>query len=46
MEKTPFIQLRSISNYIAERNKTKWNMKTAICNLNNELIKLVEVISL
>ena len=46
MEKIPFIQLRSISNYIAERNKTKWDMKTAICNLNNELIKLVEVISL
>src|SRR6266487_4030279 len=43
MEKIPFIQLRSISNYIAERNKTKWDMKTAICNLNNELIKLVEV---
>jgi futalosine hydrolase len=45
MEKIPFIQLRSISNYIAERNKTKWDMKTSICHLNDELIKLVEIIS-
>jgi futalosine hydrolase len=42
MEKIPFIQLRAVSNYIAERNKKKWNMKTSIVNLNKELIKLVE----
>jgi futalosine hydrolase len=24
MEKIPFMQLRSISNYIAERDKSKW----------------------
>jgi futalosine hydrolase len=44
MEKIPFIQLRSISNYIAERNKAKWDMKKSIANLNNELIKLIETL--
>jgi futalosine hydrolase len=42
MEKIPFIQLRSISNYIAERDKKKWDMKQSIINLNNELIKFIE----
>jgi len=42
MEGVPFVQLRSVSNYIAERDKKKWDMKTAIFNLNKELIKLVE----
>jgi len=44
MEKCPFIQLRSISNYIAERDKKKWKMKKAIRNLNDELIKIIESI--
>ncbi|HNF46598.1 MAG TPA: futalosine hydrolase, partial [Chitinophagaceae bacterium] len=34
MEKIPFLQIRSVSNYIAERNKQKWNMKEAVENLN------------
>jgi futalosine hydrolase len=38
----PFIQLRSISNYVGERNKTKWKMNLAIENLNIELTKLAE----
>lgn len=42
MEKTPFIQLRAVSNYIAERNKKNWNMKDSVVNLNIELIKLLE----
>lgn len=42
MEKIPFVQLRSVSNYVTERNKTRWDMKTAIINLNKELINLVE----
>ena len=45
MEKIPFLQLRSISNYIAERDKTKWEMKRSIVNLNKELIHLVETIN-
>jgi len=42
MEKLPFIQLRAVSNYIAERNKKNWNMKTSIINLNTELIRLLD----
>jgi len=41
MEKIPFIQLRAVSNYIAERNKKNWNMKESITNLNKEIIKLL-----
>jgi futalosine hydrolase len=40
VEKIPFLQIRSISNYIGERNKSKWNMKDAIINLNKEIIRL------
>lgn len=41
MERIPFLQLRSISNYIAERNKKKWNMQQSIVNLNQVLIQLL-----
>lgn len=42
MEKIPFLQIRAVSNYIAERNKKNWNMKESIINLNNELIGLLK----
>lgn len=38
----PFIQLRAISNYVGERDKTKWEIDVAISNLHNELIKLLK----
>jgi futalosine hydrolase len=41
-ENIPFVQIRSISNYVGERNKQKWKLKEAVQNLNNELIRLVE----
>jgi futalosine hydrolase len=41
LEKIPFVQLRSVSNYIAERNKKNWDMKTAVHQLNQELLKLL-----
>jgi futalosine hydrolase len=41
MENIPFIQLRSISNYIGERNKKKWDMKDSIVNLNETLISTI-----
>ena len=41
----PFIQIRSISNSVGERDKTKWDMKNAIENLNFELKKLVDSIN-
>ncbi len=42
MENIPFIQIRSISNYIGERNKKNWNMKESVASLNRELITLIE----
>ncbi len=33
----PFLQLRSISNAVGERDKSKWKMAEAIDNLNEEL---------
>jgi futalosine hydrolase len=42
LEKIPFLQIRSISNYIGERNKKKWNMKEAVSNLNYELTRILE----
>ena len=41
MKKVPFIQIRSISNYIGERNKKKWDMNESIINLNEALIKTI-----
>ena len=38
----PYIQIRSTSNYIGERNKTNWKIELAIKNLNTQLIKLVK----
>ncbi|HQY10655.1 MAG TPA: futalosine hydrolase [Ferruginibacter sp.] len=40
-ENIPFLQLRSVSNLVGERDKTKWKMKEAIDNLNTELLKLI-----
>jgi len=37
-----FLQLRSISNSVGERDKQKWAMKEAITNLNIELKKLID----
>jgi futalosine hydrolase len=41
-EKIAFIQLRGISNYVGERDKSKWKMKEAINSLNKELAKVFE----
>jgi futalosine hydrolase len=40
-EAIPFIQIRSISNHVGERDKTKWKIKDAIENLNKELATLI-----
>lgn len=42
-ENIPFVQLRCSSNYVGERNKAKWKIKEAIHNLNQELIRIVEL---
>jgi futalosine hydrolase len=41
MQGVPFLQIRAMSNYIAERNKTKWNMMDSITNLNSTLIQII-----
>jgi futalosine hydrolase len=41
MENIPFVQIRSISNYIGERNKKKWDMMDSIAHLNDTLIKII-----
>jgi len=41
-ENIPFIQLRAVSNYVGERDKSNWKMALAIKNLNVELSKIIE----
>lgn len=40
-ENIAFLQIRSVSNEIGERDKTKWNIKAAVHNLNDKLISLL-----
>ena len=40
--KIPFVQWRSISNYVAPRDKEAWRMKEAVQNLNTHLINAFE----
>ncbi|MBV7533277.1 futalosine hydrolase [Chitinophaga sp. sic0106] len=41
-ENIPFLQIRSISNYVEIRDKSKWQIPTAVKNLNDELVRTVE----
>lgn len=41
-QKINFIQLRSISNKVGERNKSNWELQSSIANLNKELIKIID----
>jgi len=41
-EKIPFAQIRCISNYIEPRDKSKWQIKEAVINLNKWLIDFIE----
>jgi futalosine hydrolase len=38
----PFMQMRAVSNYIGERDKSKWKIKESIDNLNDTLLKYVD----
>ena len=40
-EQVPFLQIRSVSNYIAERNKRNWKMSMAVSTLNNALYQVL-----
>ena len=41
-QKIPFIQLRTVSNYVGERNKSHWKMEEAITQLNKTLITFLQ----
>jgi futalosine hydrolase len=38
----PFIQIRSLSNYVGERDKSKWLLKESIAVLNKTLLLMIE----
>jgi len=40
----PFIQLRAVSNYVGERDKSKWKMRDAIYNLNETLLQYLDAL--
>jgi futalosine hydrolase len=40
----PFIQIRSVSNYVGERDKSKWEMQEAIYNLNETLLQYLDAL--
>lgn len=44
-EDVPFLQIRTVSNHVGERNKKKWKLEPAIANLNQELTKVIEYIT-
>lgn len=41
----PFLQLRSVSNFVGERDKSKWTIDPAIHILNETLFRLLETLS-
>jgi len=40
-EKIPCAQIRSVSNYVEQRNRSSWNVPLAITNLNNKAIEIL-----
>lgn len=42
LENVPSIQIRSISNYVEERNRAKWNIELALKNLNSVLMRFIK----
>jgi len=43
-ENIPFVQVRGVSNFVGERDKSKWKIKETIVNLNKELLKLINAL--
>ncbi len=41
-EKISFMQIRSVSNFVGERDKSKWKIKDAFENLNTELTAFIK----
>ncbi len=44
MKAVPFIQMRTISNMVGDRDKQKWQLKPAIEHLNDTLIKYLDIL--
>jgi futalosine hydrolase len=42
LAKIPFLEIRSISNYVEARDREKWNLPLAINNLNHAVIAMLE----
>jgi futalosine hydrolase len=42
MEGIPCAQIRAVSNYVEERDKSKWDVELAVKNLNRVLVDFVE----
>ncbi|NOQ28465.1 MAG: futalosine hydrolase [Bacteroidales bacterium] len=43
-EGVKFFQIRTISNYVEERNKANWNIPLAIKNLTEQLLDIIDVV--
>ena len=43
-ENIPFMSIRSISNYVEDRNKANWKMEEAIESLNKTLAELFDIV--
>jgi len=41
----PFIEIRSVSNYVTERDKSRWDIPLAVKNLNKTLVDLLKEIA-
>jgi futalosine hydrolase len=41
-ENIPFVEIRAISNYVKDRNKSAWDMNTAIGNLTEFIVRNIE----
>ena len=42
LERIPFLQIRGISNFVGERDKSKWDLKSAIENSNNAALQILK----
>jgi futalosine hydrolase len=42
MDSIPFLEIRSVSNFVEKRDKSKWNIPLAIDKLNETAIRLIE----
>ncbi len=42
LAKTPFLEIRGISNFVEARNREKWDLPLAINNLNQTLLEMLE----